>query len=65
MQKTYFHKSKLSQASKVEVKSTVDINILLNRVKIERKNEIKRKFIFFSFSTLAVCLFGFFIVIIK
>tara|TARA_B100000768_G_C11101935_1_gene299496 strand:+ start:66 stop:263 length:198 start_codon:yes stop_codon:yes gene_type:complete len=65
MQKTYSYKNKLSQNFKVEKKNTVDINILLNRVKIEKKNEIKRKFFFFSFSTLAVSLFGFFIVNIK
>ena len=75
MQKTYFHnnksfnenedKEKLTQISKTKIKSAVDINILLNRVKIEEKNETKRKIIFFSFATLAVSLFGTFIVIIK
>ena len=51
MQKTYFHnnksfdenkdKKKLTQISKLN-KKIVDINILLNRVKIEEKNEPKR-----------------------
>jgi hypothetical protein len=75
MQKTYFHnfkskieskeKKKLAQSSKVDTKHVVDINILLNRVKIEERNETKRKIIFFSFITLALTLFGTFIAIIK
>jgi hypothetical protein len=65
MQKTYFYKSKLSQTARADIKNIVDINILLNRVKIEKKNEIKRKIIFFSLITLAVTLFGFFTVILK
>ncbi|MDA7581176.1 hypothetical protein OAT04_03745 [Candidatus Pelagibacter sp.] len=75
MQKTYFHnfkskieskeKKKLAQSSKVDTKYVVDINILLNRVKIEERNETKRKIIFFSFITLALTLFGTFITIIK
>ncbi|MDA8918972.1 hypothetical protein N9I08_04450 [Candidatus Pelagibacter sp.] len=74
MQKTYFHnnksfdenkdKKKLTQISKLN-KKIVDINILLNRVKIEEKNEIKKKFIFFSFVTFVLCLFGTIIIIIK
>ena len=75
MQKNYFHdfkssnentdKKKTSQASKVYTQDVVDVNILLNRIKIEKKNEIKRKIIFFSLITLAVTLFGFFTVILK
>ena len=75
MQKTYFHNKKLAnennkkkqstQTSNLDTKGVVDINILLNRVKIEKKNETKRKIIFFSFTTLAVSLFGTFIAIIK
>ncbi|MDC1132663.1 hypothetical protein OAS64_02065 [Candidatus Pelagibacter sp.] len=75
MQKTYFHNNKLAnendkkkeptQTSNLDTKGVVDINILLNRVKIEKKNETKRKIIFFSFTTLAVSLFGTFIAIIK
>ena len=75
MQKIFFHNNKLSNKDKNEKKITqnseagtkhiVDINILLNRVKIEKKNETKRKIIFFSFATLAISLFGTFIVIIK
>ena len=75
MQKTYFHNYKLSNKNKVikknlqlgdiNIKSVVDINILLNRIKVEEKNEIKRKIIFYSFITLILILFGSLIAIIK
>ena len=72
MPKTYFHNSKLPNENKEivqtlnkDIKTTVDINILLNRVKSEEKNQAKRKIIFFSFTTVAVSLFGTFIAIIK
>jgi len=75
MQKTYFHNYKLSNKNKdikknlqladINIKSVVDINILLNRVKVEEKNEIKRKIIFYSFITLILILFGSLIAIIK
>ena len=75
MQKTYFHNYKLSNKNKdikknlqladTNIKRVVDINILLNRVKVEEKNEIKRKIIFYSFITLILILFGSFIAIIK
>ena len=73
MQKKYFHNGKLE--NKVDTKSTnvitinkkkiVDINILLNKVKIEQKNQAKRKILFFSFTILGLTLFGIFIAIIK
>jgi hypothetical protein len=57
MQKTYFHNKKLAnennkkkqstQTSNLDTKGVVDINILLNRVKIEEKNEKKKKNHFF------------------
>ena len=55
MQKNFFHNNKSSNKnekkitsnSKVETKHVVDINILLNRVKKEEKNETKRRVIFF------------------
>jgi|TARA_B110000037_G_scaffold48781_1_gene59894 hypothetical protein len=73
MHKNFFHnnkslsenKNKTTQISKVDTKGVVDINMLLNRVKIEEKNETKRKIIFFSFATLALSLFGTFIAIIR
>ena len=74
-QNTYFHNNKsinennekkiLNRNTKVNSKSVVDVNILLNRVKLEEKNEIKKKVIFFSFILLALGLFGTFITIIK
>lgn len=67
MKKTYFHnhksfkknkdKIKITQSFKMDTKSVVDINILLNRVKIAEKNETKRKIIFFSLVTFVLSLF--------
>ena len=58
----------LFDISKVEHKSlrsdkvkTTDINILLNRVKLTKKNEFKKRIIFFSFLILSitlVCIFS-------
>ena len=58
MRKVYFHNGKsidqnintkrLSEAQHVSEKQVVDINKLLNRVKIDQKNETKRKIIFYS-----------------
>ena len=49
----------------IEQKRIVDINKLLNRVKIDQKNERKRKIIFYSLAILALGLFSTFIMIIK
>ena len=67
MKKTYFHNHKsfkknkdkinITQSFKMDTKSVVDINILLNRVKIAEKNETKRKIIFFSLVTFVLSLF--------
>ena len=75
MRKNYFHNSKISSENKVkkklipnakiEKKSVVDINILLNRVKIAEKNEIKKKIIFSSLSILTITLFATFVSFIK
>jgi|TARA_B110001450_G_C17195310_1_gene309055 hypothetical protein len=74
MQKSYFYNNKLADENKekkfiqksiASPKGVVDINILLNRVKSEEKNETKRKIIFFSFSIFALSLFGTFIIMIK
>ena len=58
MQKTYFHNNKHiseknDQKKAITVEQTnqkirVDINKLLNRVRIEKKDENKRKIIFYS-----------------
>ena len=49
----------------IDQKRIVDINKLLNRVKIDQKNETKRKIIFYSLIILALGLFSTFIVAIK
>ena len=49
----------------IDQKRVVDINKLLNRVKIDQKNETKRKIIFYSLTTLALGLFSTLIMIIK
>ena len=58
MQKTYFHdkkhiseeddQKKAITVEQIKQKRRVDINKLLNRVRIEEKNENKRKIIFYS-----------------
>tara|TARA_B110000027_G_C15832639_1_gene174872 strand:- start:92 stop:319 length:228 start_codon:yes stop_codon:yes gene_type:complete len=75
MQKSYFHNLKIKrenkyknekpQISKIKEKCVVDINILLNRVKIEEKNEIKRKIIFFSSVILGLSFIATFISVIN
>jgi glutamine phosphoribosylpyrophosphate amidotransferase len=75
MQKYYFHngkltnenksKKKLPQSLNIDIKSVVDINILLNKVKIDEKNQIKRKIIFFSLVITILILFGTFITFLK
>ena len=71
MRKVYFHNKKsidqnvntkrLSGAQHIEKKQVVDINKLLNRVKIDQKNETKQKIIFYSSTILALGLFLIFI----
>ena len=68
MRKVYFHNGKsidqnintkrLSEAQHVNERQVVDINKLLNRVKIDQKNETKRKIIFYSFVILGLSLLG-------
>jgi len=75
MRKMYFHNEKLidqnintkrlSEVQHVSEKQVVDINKLLNRVKIDNKNEIKRKIIFYSFSILGLSLSGTIIALLK
>ena len=75
MQKTYFHDKKHFSEKKVQKKTTplkyidkkriVDINKLLNRVRVDNKNEIKRKIIIYSSSIVLLGLFSTFIMIIK
>ncbi|MDC0451947.1 hypothetical protein OAL65_01700 [Candidatus Pelagibacter sp.] len=75
MQKTYFHDKKHISEKKVQKKTIplqyvdqkriVDINKLLNRVKIHQKNETKRKIIFYSSTVLGLSLLGTFITFLK
>jgi len=75
MRKVYFHNGKsidqnintkrLSEAQQVSEKQVVDINKLLNRVKIDQKNETKRKFIFYSLTVLSLSLLGTLITVLK
>ena len=75
MPKTYFHDNKHNSEKKIQKKNIptqfieqeriVDINKLLNRVRIDKKNEIKRKIIFYSSAILALSLFSTFILVIK
>jgi hypothetical protein len=75
MSKVYLHNKKsidqnintkkLSKAQNISEKQVVDINKLLNRVKIDQKNETKRKIIFYSFVILGLSLLGMFISLTK
>jgi hypothetical protein len=75
MKKMYFHNNKsidqnintnkLSKVQHLGEKQIVDINKLLNRVKINQKNEIKQKIIFYSLSILGLSLLGALITFLK
>ena len=75
MRKVYFHNKKsidqnintkrLSEAQHIGERQVVDINKLLNRVKINQKNETKRKIIFYSLVILGLSLLGTLITFLK
>ena len=75
MQKYFFHNSNMRNETVdkikelpnkfIKKKNVVDINKLLNRVKLDEKNEIKNKIIFFSLFTLGLSAIGTFIAVIK
>ena len=75
MQKAYFHNKKHNSEKKVQKKTIplqyidqnriVDINKLLNRVKIDQNNETKRKIIFYSSTVLGLSLLGTLITFLK
>jgi len=75
MRKVYFHNDKsidqnintkrLSEAQHIGERQVVDINKLLNRVKIDQKNETIRKIIFYSFVILGLSLLGTLITFLK
>ena len=58
-------KKKHSQYDRSYPKQNVDINRILNRVKIDRKNEKKQQIIFYSLTIFTIFLFGSLITIIK
>ena len=75
MRKVYFYNEKsidqnintkrLSEAQHIGERQVVDINKLLNRVKIDQKNETKRKIIFYSSTVLGLSLLGTLITFLK
>ena len=75
MLKSYFHNNKSIAENENPIKNipikylnqkiNVDINILLNRIRTNKKNEIKKKIIFYSLTILALGLFSIFIMVIK
>jgi len=75
MRKVYFYNEKsidqnintkrLSEAQHIGERQIVDINKLLNRVKIDQKNETKRKIIFYSLVILGLSLLGTLITFLK
>ena len=75
MYKTYFHDGKHSSEKKVQKKTiplqyidqkrVVDINRLLNRVRIDKKNDIKKKAIFYCSTILALGLLSTLLMIIN
>jgi len=46
-------------------KRTVNINMLLNRVKLEKKTEIKKKIIYYSLTISLLFLMGVFLTIVR
>jgi len=75
MRKVYFYNEKsidqnintkrLSEAQHISKRKVVDINKLLNRVKIDQKNETKRNIIFYSLTILGIYLLGTLIILLK
>ena len=75
MQKVFYHNEKsvdqnintkkLSKAQNISEKQVVDINKLINRVKIDKKNDTKRKIIFYSSTLLGLSLLGTLITVLK
>ena len=56
---------KLSKVQNISEKQVVDINKLLNRIKIDHKKETKRKIIFYSLTILGLSLVGLIISTLK
>ena len=75
MPKAYFHNGKSTyqntnikrfpEAQSIGEKEVVDINKLLNRVKINQKNDRKQKIIFYSFTIVGLSIFGTLITLLR
>ena len=75
MRKVYFHNKKsidqnintkrLSEAQHINERQVVDINKLLNRVKIDQKKEYKKKIIFYFLTIITLLLFSILIINLK
>jgi hypothetical protein len=73
MNKTYFHNRKQADENEnkiypdksISTKKVVDINTLLNRVKINKKNDTKNKIINFSLIILTLSFATLFISLLK
>ena len=75
MRKVYFHNKKsidqnintkrLSEAQHINERQVVDINKLLNRVKIDQKKESKKKIIFYFLTIITLLLFSILIINLK
>ena len=75
MQKAFFHNGKHNSENNVQKKTiqlpyidqkrVVDINRLLNRIRIDKKNEYKKNAIFYCSTILGLGFFSVFIMIIK
>ena len=57
--------NKLSKVQHIGEKQIVDINKLLNRVKINQKNDTKQKIIFYSLTIVGLSIFGTLITLLK
>ena len=56
--KTYNIDVKSAQFKNTDQSKKIDINILLNRIKIEEKNTFKKKLTFFTLAISSVCIVG-------
>tara|TARA_B100000795_G_C22778308_1_gene431070 strand:+ start:460 stop:687 length:228 start_codon:yes stop_codon:yes gene_type:complete len=75
MEKSYFHnnksitentgKKKSILSQKKNQKINVDINKLLNRIRVEKKNEIRKKIFFCSAVSIMLVTFGFTVILLK
>ena len=63
--KTYSKESKILQVKTLNPKRNVDINLLLNKVKINKKEEAKKKIIFSIYGFLILSSMVIFILAIK